>query len=226
MRLLLIEDDAQLAGAIARGLEKAGFATDTVGSVEDGGAAVETTRFDTIILDLGLPDGDGLDILKSMRDRGDATPILVLTARDGLQDRVTGLNAGADDYLLKPFEMEELVARIKALLRRPGGALGMTLTAGNVSFDTIAREVVIDGETANFTHRELGVLELLMRRIGHVVPKSVIEEAIYSFDKEVSSNSVEVAIHRVRKKLDKCGADVAVHTVRGVGYLLKENGGK
>lgn len=226
MRLLLIEDDTQLAGAITRGLEKAGFATDTVGSVEDGGAAVETTRFDTIILDLGLPDGDGLDILKSMRDRGDATPILVLTARDGLQDRVTGLNAGADDYLLKPFEMEELVARIKALLRRPGGALGMTLTAGNVSFDTIAREVVIDGETANFTHRELGVLELLMRRIGHVVPKSVIEEAIYSFDKEVSSNSVEVAIHRVRKKLDKCGADVAVHTVRGVGYLLKESGGK
>ncbi len=224
MRLLLIEDDAQLAGAIARGLEKAGFATDTVGNAEDGNAAVETTRFDSIILDLGLPDADGLSILKSMRDRGDATPILILTARDGLQDRVTGLNAGADDYLLKPFEMEELIARIKALLRRPGGALGMTLTAGNVSFDTVAREVSIDGDAANFTHRELGVLELLMRRIGHVVPKNVIEEAIYSFDKEVSSNSVEVAIHRVRKKLEKCGGTVAVHTVRGVGYLLKENG--
>lgn len=223
MRLLLVEDDERLSKAVSQGLKDAGFVTDSVRSAEESRAALDTTTFDAIVLDLGLPDEDGTVLLKNLRNMGNTTPILILTARDGLQDRVQGLNAGADDYLLKPFAMEELVARIKALLRRPGAVLGMTLTAGNLRFDTVARSVTIDGKPITMTQRELGLLELLMRRIGKTVPKNVIEENIYGFNEEISSNSVEVAVHRLRKKLDKHKASICIHTVRGVGYILNES---
>lgn len=222
MRLLLIEDDLQLAQAITHGLSEAGLVVDAFGTVDEGVSAIKTSNFDTIILDLGLPDGDGLHILETLREQKDSTPVLILTARDGLSDRVGGLNAGADDYLLKPFDMEELIARIKALLRRPGGALGLKLKAGNVFFDTVDREITIQGNAITFTSRETDVLEILLRRVNHVVAKSSLEDKIYGFGDPVSTNSVEVAVHRVRKKLQKNHASVTIHTIRGVGYLLEE----
>lgn len=223
MRLLLVEDNERLVEALKKGMEREGFALDCFDTVEDGESALHTVRYDALILDLGLPDGDGLSLLKGLRARGESTPVIILTARDAVEDRVRGLDHGADDYLLKPFALEELVARVRALLRRPGGVLGMTLTAGNVSFDTSAREVRVGERPIAISRREMGVLEQLMRRNGRVVPKDVLEDSLYGFEEEVSSNSVEVHISRLRKRLGNAGASVSVHTLRGVGYLLSEN---
>ncbi|MBM3600814.1 MAG: response regulator transcription factor [Alphaproteobacteria bacterium] len=222
MRILVVEDHDKLATLVAKGLRDAGFAVDTVGLIGDAEAALATTRYDAILLDLGLPDGDGMGLLRKLRERDTQLPILVLTARDSVDERVQGLNSGADDYVLKPFAMVELVARVQALLRRPGGALGLTLTAGNVSFDTVAREVRINGKSVPLSRRELGVLEQLIRRPGNVLPKNLLEDGLYGFGEEVESNAVEVHIHRLRKKLIKAGADVRVHTLRGIGYMLAE----
>jgi DNA-binding response OmpR family regulator len=180
-------------------------------------------KYDAIVLDLGLPDQDGLEVLKKWRDDGDETPVLVLTARDAVEDRVKGLNAGADDYMLKPFAMEELVARVRALLRRPGGVLGTVLEEGNIELDTTAREVRVAQKTISISRREMEVLEQLLRRKGRLVPKDVLEDKIYGFDEEVSSNSVEVHVSRLRKRLTSSGASVVVHTIRGVGYMLSAN---
>ncbi len=222
MRLLLIEDHERFSKFVKDGLEKEGFTVDAFDTAGGGEDALATVQYEAVILDLGLPDSDGLTLLREWRERGDETPVLILTARDGIDERVKGLNSGGDDYLLKPFAMEELVARIRALLRRPGGLLGLVITAGNVSFDTTAREVRIDEKTISIPRRELGVLEHLMRRNGRVVPKDVLEDKIYGFGKEVSSNSVEVHVSRLRKRLAGAGANISVHTLRGVGYLLSE----
>jgi two-component system response regulator TctD len=157
-----------------------------------------------------------------MRRKGDATPVLVLTARDGVTDRVTGLREGADDYLVKPFAMEELVARLQALLRRPGNLLGRRLTFGNVSFDTEGRQVFVDGAARVFPARETAVLEILMRRGGNVAPKRLFEDHLFGLSGEVGSNAVEVYVHRLRKMLSDSGATLKIHTVRGVGYLMVE----
>lgn len=223
MRVLMIEDNARLSSAVKTGLEKEGFVVDVFDTVADGEAALETISYDLMLLDLGLPDGDGTSVLGALRAQGSSMPVLILTARDGLDDRVNGLNMGADDYLLKPFAMEELTARIRALMRRPGGALGVTISAGNVAFDTTAREITIDGQQVNISRREMGVLEQLMRRAGRVVPKDVLEEKLYGFGEEVASNSVEVHVSRLRRRLSNAGADVSIHTLRGVGYLLSED---
>ncbi|MBT4044712.1 MAG: response regulator transcription factor [Rhodospirillaceae bacterium] len=223
MRLLLVEDEIRLADVIAGGLSRAGFTVDEVASMGDADAALSVTQYDALILDLGLPDGDGMTLLRDLRRGGNATPVLILTARDGLDDRVEGLNAGADDYLLKPFAMPELVARLKALLRRPSGALGVHLEIGNIRFDTISREVEIATQPITLTGRELSLLEHLMRRSERVVAKDVLEDHIYGFGEETASNSLEVMVHRLRRKLVDCGATAHVHTVRGVGYLLKDN---
>jgi DNA-binding response OmpR family regulator len=183
--------------------------------------ALATIRYDAAVLDLGLPDGDGIDVLRAVRRDGVHTPVLILTARDGLKDRVGGLNAGADDYLPKPFELEELVARLHALMRRPGGALGVTLEVGNVSFDSVAREMCIDERVVRMPRRELDLLEQLMRRAGRVVSKPWLEDALYGIDDECSSNSLEVAMHRLRKRLQTEGASVQIHTLRGVGYMMQ-----
>ncbi len=222
MRLLLIEDNKRLAGAIAQHLKTAGFAVDRVGLAAEASAAVATARYDAIVLDLGLPDGDGLRVLEAARSGGMSTPILILTARDGLDDRINGLNAGADDYLLKPFAMGELVARLKALLRRPGAALGSTLEAGNLSLDTVNRAVEVAGQPVILGRRELALLELLLRRAGRVVGKGALEEGLYGFDEPATANSVETQMSRLRKKLETAGAAIVIHTVRGVGYLLTE----
>ncbi len=222
MRLLFIEDNERLTTFVAKGLEKAGFSVDVFNTIGDGDVAMETVRYDAVILDLGLPDGDGLSLLRSMRDRGNTTPVLILTARDGVEDRVRGLDSGGDDYLLKPFAMEELLARVRALLRRPGGVLGVKLCVGNVSLDTIAREVSVADKPITISRRETAVLEQLLRRSGRVVPKNLLEDKIYGFDEEVSSNSVEVHISRLRKRLAGANASISIHTLRGVGYLLSE----
>ena len=181
MRLLLIEDDPHLSELIPKALRAKGFAVDTCELADEACCALKDGIFDTVILDLGLPDHDGMTVLQEMRQAGNATPVLILTSRDGLKDRVNGLNAGADDYVLKPFEMEELLARIKALLRRPGGALGMTLTAGNVVLDTVSREIRIGGEVADLSRRELSVMEHLMRRLEGMVAKELPTRSHSSF---------------------------------------------
>ncbi|MGI9508874.1 MAG: response regulator transcription factor [Geminicoccaceae bacterium] len=223
MRLLFIEDNARLAANTAASLRDAGFVVDLAETGEDGLLALDATRYDALILDLGLPDMDGMAVLSTLRDRSPDLPVLILTARDALDDRINGLNAGSDDYLVKPFAAGELVARIKALLRRPGGALGTVLEAGNLSFDTVGRETRIGNGAAPLSKRESDVLELLLRRKGRVVPKDAIEESLYGFDEEATPNAVEVATHRLRKKLESAGATVRIHTLRGVGYLLEDS---
>jgi len=222
MRLLLIEDNQRLADYIGTALENAGFAVDQVGTTGDADGAIATTHYDTLLLDLGLPDMDGLIWLGHQRRRQMTRPVLVLTARDSLEDLVAGLNQGADDYLRKPFELDELIARVRALLRRPGEALGVKLAAGNVTFDTSGREVTVNGVPVEFGRREMDGLELLMRRTGRVVPKSAIEDAIYSFGEDLASNAIEVLVHRIRRRLQEAGADMYIHTLRGVGYVLSD----
>jgi DNA-binding response OmpR family regulator len=222
MRLLVVEDNEELSGLLARGLTQAGFFVDVVGAAEPAILAAETRRYAAVILDLGLPDGDGLDVLKAMRARRDSTPILVLTARGGLEDRLVGLRTGADDYLLKPFALEELTARIQALLRRPGDILGQLLEVGDLALDTRARQVFVRGEPILFSGRELSLLELLMRRSGRVVLKQHVEDLMFGMNVEVGSNAVEVQVHRLRRRLEPLEARARIHTVRGVGYLLAE----
>jgi DNA-binding response OmpR family regulator len=222
MRLLIVEDETRIAELVKAGLARAGFAVDVVGLCADARAALSVTRYDAAVVDLGLPDGDGLDLLRELRTKGNQTPVLVLTARDAVEDRVCGLDTGADDYLVKPFAMTELIARTKALLRRPGGVLGVTLKAGNLSFDTIERDVRIGGVPLVLPRRESAILENLMRRIGRVVPKLILEEKLYGLDDEHESNPIPVHVHHLRRKLLDAGASAEIHTVRGVGYLLTE----
>jgi DNA-binding response OmpR family regulator len=222
LRLLVIEDEDRLCGILKSKLGDTGFTVDVAGSGADANAALELISYDAAILDLGLPDGDGLAVLKAARAVGKSLPILILTARDAVEDRVAGLNAGADDYLTKPFAMTELIARIKALLRRPGGVLGMTLEAGNVRLDTVARELMIGGIPARLSRREMAIFEQLMRRFGRIVPKAVLEEKLYGIDEEPDSNPIPVHVHHLRRQLDAAGASLMIHTIRGVGYILTE----
>jgi len=203
---------------------RAGFTVDTAATAADAVAMLEVTNYDAAILDLGLPDGDGLDVLDQARRGGRTIPFLLLTARDTVDDRVLGLNAGADDYLVKPFAMDELVARTKALLRRPGLALGVLLEAGNIAFDSVGREVRVAGQPLPLPRRELDVLEHLIRRAGRVVPKAVLEDKLYGQDEELESNAIPVHVSHLRRKLITAGATLEIHTIRGVGYLLEEKG--
>ena len=220
MRLLLIEDNERFAGYILIALRDRGFVVDHVTMAADGEGALAAVQYDALVLDLGLPDIDGLTWLKQLRQRQMKRPVLVLTARDTLEDLVDSLNQGADDYLRKPFEIDELVARIHALLRRPGEILGAKLAEGNVLLNTETREVTINGVGIDFGRREIDGLELLLRRANRVVPKEAIENSIYAFGEELGSNAVEVLIHRIRKRLQNSGANVYIHTLRGVGYML------
>ena len=223
MRVLLVEDSEELVSLLKKGLVQAGFAADAVGTAADADHALTAMRYAAVVLDRGLPDADGLSLLRDMRRRGDATPVLVLTARDGVSDRVTGLREGADDYLAKPFAMEELVARLQALLRRSDTLLGRQLTFGNVALDTEGRQVRIGGVVRPFPARETAVLEILLRRGGNVAPKRLFEDQLFGLSGDVGSNAVEVYVHRLRKMLADAGATVKVHTVRGVGYLMAED---
>jgi DNA-binding response OmpR family regulator len=222
LRLLVVEDEDRLAGIVKAQLGASGFVVDLAGSASDAVAALELTSYDAVVLDLGLPDRDGATVLTAAREMGKALPILILTARDAIEDRVAGLNAGADDYLTKPFAMAELIARIQALLRRPGGVLGITLEAGNLRLDTIGRELTIGGVPVRLSRQELAVLEQMMRRLGRIVPKAVLEEKLYGHDEEPDSNTIPVHIHHLRRQMEGARASLAIHTVRGVGYILAE----
>ncbi len=222
MRLAVVEDNAELARLLTQGLKAEGYETDLMTTAAEARAAVTTTRYAALILDLGLPDGDGLSILREIRQGHDPLPVLVLTARGGLHDRVSGLRSGADDYLVKPFALEELVARLEALLRRPGQLLGRSLQVGNLVFDTESRQAFIDDKPQTLSAREVAVLELLMRRKDRVVSKKLVEDHIFGLSGEVASNAVEVYVHRLRKQLSERGAKVQIHTIRGVGYIIAE----
>jgi DNA-binding response OmpR family regulator len=220
MRLLLVEDNAELAALLGRQLRASHFDVDHTSTVADALILAETRDYAVVILDIGLPDGSGLDLLRRLRDQGKTLPILVLTARGSVDDRVTGLDSGADDYLVKPFAYEELKARITALLRRPGTLLGRLLEAGGIRYDTGSREVWVNGQPVACPQREAQLLELLLRRAGKVVPKNMVEDQIFGVDDEIGSNAVEVYVHRLRKRLEQHQAKASIHTIRGVGYLL------
>ncbi len=222
MRLLLIEDNVSLVGLISKGLTSAGFEVDTASCLANSFEALAAGSYAAVVLDLGLPDGDGTAVLRRLRARGDSTPVLVLTARGTLGDRVAGLHEGADDYLVKPFALEELVARIHALLRRPGDFLGKLRRAGNLAFDSVGRQLYVDEEPQFLSAREMALLELLIGRAGRVVTKSYVEENLFGQSEEIRSNAIEVYVHRLRRQLAEFGATVEIHTVRGVGYLLTE----
>jgi DNA-binding response OmpR family regulator len=222
MRLLVVEDNKELSELLEKGLEAAGFEIDLLTTAAEARVALSTTRYAGVVLDLGLPDDDGLRVLRELRHRSDSVPVLVLTARAGLLDRVSGLRSGADDYLIKPFAFEELVARLEALLRRPGELLGNSLRVANLVFDVASRQAFVDDQPQVLSARELAVLELLMRRKGRVVPKKLVEDHLFGLSGEVGSNAVEVYVHRLRKRLAESRAEVEVHTIRGVGYLIAE----
>ncbi len=222
MRLLLVEDNRQLTEFLQSSLGEASFEVDVAKTAAAAQERLAERQYDVLVVDLGLPDADGITIIESVRARGDTTPAMILTARDALRDRVEGLNAGADDYLAKPFATEELIARLRALLRRPGSALGQELAAGNLNLDTRTGEVRIGGSPVSFSPREVHLLELLLRRSGRVVPKQEIEAKLYGNEEEIASNSVEVLVHRLRKRLSSLAAQVNVVTLRGIGYVLTD----
>ena len=222
MRLLLVEDNAELARLLIESLAAKGISADVVGTAADARIAIVSIRYAALVLDLGLPDEDGMTILKELRRAQDPTPVLILTARGSVNDRVAGLRSGADDYLVKPFALEELIERIHALLRRPGQLLGSSLSLANLTFDTDSRQVFVDGKPHYFSARELAVLELLLRRQKRVVPKKNVEDQIFGMTSEVASNAVEVYVSRLRKQLSASGARLQIHTIRGVGYMIAE----
>jgi two-component system response regulator TctD len=221
MRLLVVEDNAKLAEMIGTGLTAAGFESDHAAGIAAAEDSLRSSRYAALIVDRGLPDGDGRSLVSALRARGDSTPVLMLTARGSLSDKISGLGSGADDYLVKPFAFEELIARIRALLRRSGDFLGNRLAAGNVALDTVARQVFVDDKPQNFSAREVALLEILIRRPSLVVPKRIVEDHLFGLSEDVRSNAVEVYVHRLRKQFEDTGANLEVHTVRGVGYLLR-----
>lgn len=221
MRLLLVEDHAELAEWVSRALRQAGYAVDVLARGDHADHALLTQPYDLVILDLSLPGLDGLEVLHRLRhrERGNPTPVLVLTARGTTEDRVKGLNLGADDYLPKPFELSELEARIKALLRRSGN-LAPTVRIGRLEFDTTTRMASLDGKPLSLTPRELAVLEVLISRQGRPVAREILFEKVFSFDEEARVEAIEIYVHRLRKKIEGSGATVS--TLRGLGYLLGE----
>jgi two-component system response regulator TctD len=220
LRLLVVEDNAELRTLLARGLGAEGFAVDQASTAQEAAEAVGATRYAAVVLDLGLPDRDGASILREMRARRNTTPVLVLTARGGVRDRVAGLESGADDYLVKPFAFEELVARLRALLRRPGDMLGAVLQLGDVELDPDGGQLFVCGKAVGASAQEIALLELLMRRSGKVVPRSFIEDQLFGMARDIGINAVEISIHRLRKRLEGVGAQIEVHTIRGLGYML------
>jgi len=223
MRLLLVEDEPDMAALLRTALEKHDFVTDCAPSIEIAIEAIETVAHDLVILDRQLGDGDGASLIAYLRKRRPNVPIVILSARGSANDRVEGLNLGADDYLPKPFEISELVARLRAVLRRPSQVTSKPLSIGNLSFDLNQGEVFINGERLELPRREYLVLESLMRRAGRTVRRGVLEEEVYGSDDEIASNSLEAHISRLRRKLTAAGASVTIHPVRGVGYLLKQD---
>lgn len=220
MRVLLVEDDAMIGNAVRTGLRGEGYAVDWV---QDGIAAEHALGgepYAVVLLDLGLPKKDGLAVLRGLRAAGNAVPVLVVTARDAVADRVAGLNAGADDYLVKPYDLDELVARMRALVRRSAGRADPKITVGEIEFDAATREVRRAGQPVSLSARELSLLEALLERPGQILSRAQLEERVYGWNEEVESNAIEVHIFNLRRKL---GSEL-IRNVRGVGYRIAESG--
>ena len=218
MRLLVVEDDPLIGRAVVTGLREAGYAVDWV---RDGAAAelaLGNAVYDLVVLDLGLPRKDGLDLLRGLRRAGNDVPVLIVTARDGLSDRVTGLDLGADDYLVKPFDLDELLARSRAIVRRRLGRTSPEISYGPLTLDPVRRQVVFRGALVDLSAREFAVLEALMKEPGAVVSREKLEEAVYGWGEEVGSNTVEVHLHHLRRKLEP----QVIRNVRGVGYRIAQ----
>jgi two-component system, OmpR family, response regulator len=221
MRILIAEDDQVLADGLLRSLRASGAAVDHVADGSQADAALMTnTEFDLLILDLGLPKMHGLDVLKRLRSRGSKIPVLILTAADGVDQRVKGLDEGADDYMAKPFALTELEARVRALSRRGMGASSATVKHGPLTYDQTGRVASIDGKMIDLSARELGLLEVLLQRSGRLVSKDQLVERLCEWGEEVSNNAIEVYIHRLRKKIEK--GPIRIATVRGLGYCLEK----
>lgn len=218
--ILVVEDNGELIKLLRKLFTGAGFNCDVAGSAEDALQMLALRSYAAVVLDLGLPGQDGHAVVRSLRERGASTPVLMLTARGAVRDRVAGLQAGADDYLVKPFAPEELVARLRALLRRPGMMAPRMLRLGRLTLDRDTRETTVDGNPHILAGRELQLLELLLEREGRVVAKTQVEQALFELGSELGSNAIEVYVHRLRRRLQQMSAGVEVVTVRGVGYML------
>ncbi|KQP20789.1 response regulator transcription factor [Pseudorhodoferax sp. Leaf265] len=221
MRILIAEDDQVLADGLLRALRSSGAAVDHVASGSEADAALRTSsQFDLLILDLGLPRMHGLEVLRALRGRGSALPVLILTAADSVEERVKGLDYGADDYMAKPFSLQELEARVRALTRRGSGATSSSIRHGPLEYDQAGRVATIDGRMVELSARELGLLEVLLQRAGRLVSKDQLVERLCEWGEEVSTNAIEVYIHRLRKKIEK--GPIRIATVRGLGYCLEK----
>jgi two-component system OmpR family response regulator len=218
MRILVVEDDTVLAAAITRALTQAAYVVDLAEDGETANEALRSNDYDLVVLDIALPKLDGLSVLRRMRDRRSHVPVLILTARDTLEDRVIGLDLGADDYMTKPFDLPEFEARVRALIRRGLYNAGASMTHGRLRFDTAARRLFYDDQPIEMSARELALTELLLARQGKVVSKEQIMNQLFGFGEDVGSNAIEVYVHRVRRRLEPLGIDI--RTVRGMGYLL------
>ena len=216
MRILLVEDDAMIGEAVHAGLRRDGLAVDWVRDGEAADSALRTAEFDAVVLDLGLPRKNGLQVLRDLRTRKQATPVLILTARDAVSDKVQGLDAGADDYLVKPFDLAELAARLRALARRKAGRAEPRIEHGALTLDTVTRQAALGGRDIPLSAREYALLHALLERPGAILSRAQLEERLYGWGEEVESNAVEVHIHALRRKL---GADL-IRNVRGVGYRV------
>jgi two-component system OmpR family response regulator len=220
MRVLIAEDDQVLADGLLRALRAAGFAADHVASGSEADAALASHEFDVVILDLGLPKLHGLEVLRNLRARGSAVPVLILTAADSVEQRVKGLDLGADDYMAKPFSLQELEARVRALTRRGLGTASKVLKHGPLSFDATGRVCYINEQMIDLSARELSLLEVLLQRAGRLVSKDQLVERLCQWGEEVSNNAIEVYVHRLRKKIEQ--GPIRIATVRGLGYCLEK----
>jgi DNA-binding response OmpR family regulator len=220
MRVLVVEDNSELVGLLTKALAKAGLDVDSVCSAGDAEASLRTMHYAAVVLDLGLPDADGLAVLDHMQRRRDSTPVLILSARGGLDDRLKGLHKGASDYMVKPFATEELVARLQALLRRSPDPESHRIALGNVSLEIESRQALVAGKTLTLPAREADLLEVLLKRSGRVVSHEALQAQVFGASQDVSSNAIEVYVHRLRRLLSEAGANVVIHTIRGAGYLM------
>jgi two-component system OmpR family response regulator len=221
VRILLVEDEPEMASVLRIALHKRGILVDHADTLAGGARHVDATPYNALVLDRRLPDGDGLSLVSDLRAAGNQVPVLMLTARDALDDRVAGLDAGADDYLGKPFAVEELLARLRALLRRPAATQANALDIAALSFDFTHCEASVAGRRLDLPRRELLALETLARRAGRTVLRGALERAVFGFDAEIQSNALDTHVSRLRKKLADTGAGVEICSIRGVGYLLR-----
>jgi len=220
MRLLLVEDDEQLGDAVKAGLTQFGYTVDWLKDGDSARSAIRSETFELIILDLGLPKLSGLALLQSFRQDGVSTPVIILTARESVEDRIKGLDSGADDYLTKPFDLNELSARVRALVRRSQGRADAILQYRNVTLDPAAHSVTVDNELVNLPRREFSLLLKLLENSGHVLSREQLMQSLYGWEEDVDSNALEVHIHNLRKKLNAN----FIRTIRGVGYMVEKNG--